>query len=118
MKLFHGTAQYNETKIMREGLRKTLHHNLLCACCSSSLEEAGFFALRKTPVSDISKTGIVIEFDAELAEDDYHEIESRGLLRDEREIAVMNVKKLQPIAIWRFGPHGWQRDIPERIDRW
>lgn len=91
------------------------HHGLFCACCSTSLEEAGFFALRKTPASDINRTGIVIEFDADLAKDDYREIESRGLLRDEREIAVLNTKRLQPIAIWRFGPHGWQRDIPERI---
>jgi len=117
MKLFHGSAEYNEAPILHEGLRKGLHHNLLCACCSSSFDEAQFFALRKTPASDMNRTGVIIEFDANLADNEYQSISSSGLLRNEKEIAVLNTKKLQPVAIWRFGIRGWQRHILEGITR-
>ncbi len=109
MKLYHGTAAYNEGAILKDGLQTQFHKGVLCSCCSLSLEEAGFFALRKTPMSDLSKTGIVIEFEGSLNTRDYLAVESRGLLRNEQEIAVLDTARLIPVAIWRFGERGWKK---------
>jgi len=110
MRLFHGTATYNRTPIIQQGLRRYPHHGKIVACCSVSLEEAGFFALRKTPISDLSQTGIVIEFEGNLVQGEFIEIDSRGLLRNEREIAVLNTEKLQPVAVWKWRRNGWQQE--------
>lgn len=109
MKLYHGTAAYNEEIILNNGLKKSPHKGIFCACCSLSFQEASFFALRKTPMSDLRKTGIVIEFEGNLKMGDYVIVESHGLLRDEQEIAVLNTEQLNPIALWRFQEDGWSR---------
>jgi len=111
MVLFHGTAAYNEPKILRHPCTLKYHHGLprKCLCTSLSFDEAALFALRKTPISDMSKVGIIIEFEADLADSDFTPVASHGLLRDEKEIAVFNTKKLIPKAVWRLEDDKWVR---------
>ena len=104
MRLYHGTARYNEQPILEKGARSPL-------CTSLDFREAAFFALRKTPMSDLSKTGVVIEFSGDLRERDFARIESRGrgLLRDEQEVRVFTTEKLCVDAVWRWEKGGWSR---------
>lgn len=103
MKLYHGTARYNEQPILEEGAKPPL-------CASLDFREAAFFALRKTPMSDLSKVGVVIEFSGDLQGRDFAKIESSGLLRDEWEIRVFATEKLRADAVWQHHEDGrWTR---------
>lgn len=117
MKVFHGTAQYNLT-VFLTGPPKTQFYSHIppngryAFCTSLSFEEAALFALRKTPVSDLRKIGIVLEFDLNKAKEkkDYLQVKKTHAIRDEQEIAVFNTKKLKLIAFWEFKQGKWKRD--------
>lgn len=67
-------------------------------------------------MSDLSKIGVVIEFEGDLSTRDYLAVKSYGLLRNEQEVAVLNTAKMIPVAVWRFGKRGWEeysRKIPK-----
>lgn len=112
LRLYHGTGIYNLDSFIREGI-KLEHRNGFrrpSFCTSLSLKEAGFFALRKTPASDLSKTGVVLEFEAkEMVEgEDFIHYRDR-VLRDEQEVVVFNPKKLVLVAYYIFSHRGWER---------
>lgn len=111
-KLYHGTAAYNLDSFVRGGV-KLRHRNGFkrpSFCASLSLEEAGLFALRKTPANDLTKTGIVLEFEAgRMVEGvDFIHYQDR-VLRDEQEVVIFTPKKLSLVAFYVFTDLGWQR---------
>ena len=113
IKCFHGTANYNINSFIENGIilksREWSKYKTFCA--SLSFQEATFFALRKTPISDLSQTGVVLEFEGDLIEGiDFIMNRDPRALRDEKEIAVFDSKKLLLIAYWEFIKNGrWQR---------
>ena len=118
IKLFHGTAEYALANFLislpQKQRRRYLQRGRSSFCCSTSLQEASFFALRRTPSSDLSKTGIVLEFLGRNMIENKDFVFCRdesASLRDEQEASVFNVKKLQLVAIYRWGEDSWKREV-------
>lgn len=116
MKLYHGTANYNLNSFLRKGIKLYPHHHFKkpSLCTSLSLKEAGYFALRRTPANDITKTGIVLEFEADGM------IEGKNMdfiyyndhvLRNELEVVIFNTKKLILVAYYCWTVRGWERNL-------
>ncbi len=111
-RLFHGTASYELESFIKEGalirFRKSGYKPAFCT--SVSFNEAAFFALRKTPISDLSKTGIVLEFDAtRLRPDEYEFYKSPGVLRDEHEVRVYEPSILRLRGYYEYDNGTWVR---------
>lgn len=118
MTLYHGTADYNlysfssgeiikYPRVYIKGFKSAF-------CASLKFDEAKYFALRKTPMSDLSRTGIVIEFNGDgLVEnkDFVFSVDSRAM-RDEGEASILNTKKLKLVAYWKLnhGNQKWERE--------
>lgn len=109
-KLYHGTACYEQESFLRNGVEvppRTIGKSAFCA--STEFEEATFFALRKTPMSDLTKTGIILEFDsARLCPDEYCEFDAHAL-RHEYEIRVFDGRALYLIAYHEYDDGVWRR---------
>ena len=114
--VYHGTASYELDSFLSSKPRIRLHRHIQreCFCTSKKLEEAAFFALRKTPANDLNKTGIVIEFECKdmVYKKDYERVKDSRAIRNEREIAVYNTDKMIVIAFWHF-ENGWKRETPK-----
>lgn len=119
MIVYHGTARCN-----LEGLLSSLprvspksHLNWKRAFCTTTdFKIAALFALRKSPPSilrgDESEMGIVIEyeFSSLLGKGrKWAPAVCRGVLQDEKEIAIFNPKILEIKAVWKSENGKWVR---------
>lgn len=112
--LFHGTANYNLKSFMDNGAllypRHYLPKSKKAFCTSISLEEAAVFAFRKTPANDITQVGIVLEFDgSKLTKKDFMKATDNRAMRKEKEVAVLNSKKLKLVAYHKLMGDEWVR---------
>lgn len=115
MYLYHGTAADNLQNFIERGPYASLRHIGRNAFCTSrSFDEAAIFALRKTPASDMAKTGIVLEFDAHrLYPEDYMDVESGNTLRDEQEVRVFTPQFLFLRYYYEYDNGTWIRALPK-----
>jgi len=116
MKLYHGTGRFNLQSFVNEGVKlwPRAGFKRRSFCCSLSFREATYFALRKTPISDMTQTGVVLEFDAEgmVEGEDYIPYQDRQALsmgRDEQEIVVFSAAKLELVAYHDYQDGRWAR---------
>jgi hypothetical protein len=118
MILYHGTADYNLPAFASHEIRKYPRAYIKgfksAFCTSLQFDEAKYFALRKTPMNDLSRTGVVLEFDGgNLIEnkDFVFSVDSRAM-RDEREASILNTKKLKLVACWKLNHKNqkWERE--------
>lgn len=109
--LYHGTAAYNLDSFKQHGARLSpRRYGKPAFCTSHSFEEAAYFALRKTPANDWSQTGIVLEFDSSgLRQEEYILYDSKGLLRDEKEVRVTDTRYLLLAAFYEYCDGDWRR---------
>ena len=110
--LYHGTWAYNLESFKKDGAKVSPRRYTSPAFCTSqSFQEATFFALRKTPVNDLSQTGIILEFDAwRLRSGEYISYDAGGLLRDEKEIRVIDTTYLCLLTFHRYVDGTWSRE--------
>ena len=97
MVCYHGTANYNLESFVSKGIvpRSRRGYRRKAFCASLTFEEAALFALRNTPASDLSQTGIVLEFQGNLDEGrDYVPYRDTRALRNEREVCIFSTEKL------------------------
>lgn len=116
MKLYHGTADYSLDSFIKDGPvaypRHYLPRSKKAFCTSLNFDEAAVFAFRKTPSSDPTKIGIVIEFDgSNLKTQDYIRASDSRAIRDEKEIAVTSPRKLKIKAYHKYNTdtNHWDR---------
>jgi len=111
-RLFHGTANYSLKSFLDNGVQKRYRSYLDkdAFCTATKFQEAAFFALRKTPINDLTQTGIVLEFQGKnmVKEIDYTSTEDKRAIRHESEIAIFNTNKIKLIAYWKYDK-GWKR---------
>ena len=113
LKVYHGTAANYLPSFQKRGpdlLRQRHLNDKRAFCTSKSPVEAERFAIRNTPSNDLTKCGIILEFDAsKVAKKDYCEAKDNRTMFDEKELAFFNVKKLKLIAYHRLEKGGWKR---------
>lgn len=108
--LYHGTACYELESFLSKGVEvQPRRIGKPAFCATTKFQEAAFFALRKTPAIDLSKTGIVLEFDAgRLRPGEYCEFDDHAL-RHEYEIRVFDGAGLYLIAYHEYDDGTWRR---------
>lgn len=114
--LYHGTACYELESFLSKGVEvQPRRIGKPAFCATTEFKEATFFALRKTPAVDLSKTGIVLEFDAcRLRPDEYCEFDDQHAMRREYEIRVFDGSALYLIAYHEYDEGAWNRvDLTE-----
>jgi hypothetical protein len=117
--VYHGTARWNLEGLL-SSLPRTYPQNHLngkrAFSTTTDFEIAALFALRKSPPSilrgDESEMGIVIEyeFSSLLGKGrKWAPAVCRGVLQDEKEIAIFNPKILEIKAVWQSENGKWVR---------
>lgn len=115
MRLYHGTASYNLESFVTEGPQMRPRHYIggfkRTFCTSISFNTASVFAFRKTPMSDLSKCGIVLEFDGSglIKDIDFSRCKDPIALLDEKEVSVLKLEKLKLVAYWKFENNNWNK---------
>lgn len=109
MKVYHGTAAYNLESFQQGVELSPRHHGRDAFCVSDNFQVAALFALRKTPAIDLSKTGIVIEFNAHLLAGAWDRYKSHGVLQEEHEIRIYDESQLEFVAYHRYNSGAWDR---------
>jgi len=119
MIVYHGTACWS-----LEGLLSSLprvypqsHLNWKHAFCTTTdFKIAALFALRRSPPSvlkgDESELGVVVEYEVAPTSrkgKDWSPAVCRGVLQDEKEIAIFKPKILEILAVWKCENGEWVR---------
>lgn len=120
MIVWHGTGLCSLEGFLTtlpERKKRSYLNGKLAFCATVNFRVATMFAVRKTPVDDFlasNTTGVVLEFELTGKEGrDYLSAEDHRCLQDEQEVAVLNVKKLKLLAVWRHTTKGWKRGEPK-----
>lgn len=107
MIVFHGTGHYVLPLVLKKGLAKYQypHVPVPCACTSTDFNAASRFAIRKTSADDFRAgliSGVVLEFNLAGVEGKDYTPAKGSSLQEEYEIAVLNIKRLTLVAVWKY----------------
>lgn len=119
MIVYHGTGDYSLEPLVKEGPRLTPRPYLggkKAFSTTTEFEIAALFALRRSPPSvltgDERGMGVVLEYEIPPTArkgKDWRPAVCRGVLQDEKEIAILKAAVLDLVAVWTLEDGEWVR---------
>lgn len=119
MIVYHGTGRCSLESLLSDGPKLWPRQYLggrRAFSTTTDFKIASLFALRRSPPSvlrgDESAMGVVLEYEVALTSrkgKDWIPAVCSGVLQDEKEIAILNPKVLEVIAIWQVEQDEWVR---------